>query len=478
MKQKLALVCTLIHTPKVLFLDEPTTGVDPVSRREFWQILYGLVAEGMTLLVSTPYMDEADRCQRLALVDKGRLIKCASPKELRKSMPQTVVDLRCADPHKARSVLGNAEGVSSVEAFGERLHVTVPTPKDVDVIPKALAGAGLKWKTCASSCPAWRMPSSPYSSRTVSVPEFEIECRGLTKRFGSFVAVDNISLGVHQGEVFGFLGPNGCGKSTTIRMVCGLLTPTSGQAFVGGIDVAIDPESIKQRIGYMSQKFSLYDDLTVVENLEFFGGIYGLHGRQRAQRIGEVAKLADLESERGSLVAELSTGVRQRLALAASILHRPEILILDEPTSGVDPTSRRRFWDLINDLAAQGASILVTTHAMDEAEHCHNIAMMQSGHIVCMGAPEELKATRIQGEIFAVTCEPLFPALSAAQTLPGVADASVFGSKLHIRSTDANFTGAVLSDALTKAGINVEAVERGDRTLEDVFVAMAGEAQS
>ncbi|MFI5385163.1 MAG: ATP-binding cassette domain-containing protein [Fimbriimonadales bacterium] len=310
------------------------------------------------------------------------------------------------------------------------------------------------------------------------MPEFEIECRRLTKRFGTFLAVDDVSLGLRKGEVFGFLGPNGCGKSTTIRMVCGLLTPSSGQAFVSGVDVATDPEGIKQRIGYMSQKFSLYDDLTVVENLEFFGGIYGLHGQRRKARIAEVAELAGLTGVTGSLVAELSTGVRQRLALAASILHAPEILILDEPTSGVDPTSRRRFWDLINDLAARTSTILVTTHAMDEAEHCHRIAMMQSGRLVCVGAPEELKATRIRGDIYAVACEPLFPALAVVQALSEVADASVLGSRLHVRSVDRSLTESTLSTALTASGIKVESIEPGERTLEDVFVAVAGEAQA
>lgn len=310
------------------------------------------------------------------------------------------------------------------------------------------------------------------------MPEFEIECRELTKSFGSFRAVDKVSLGVRKGEVFGFLGPNGCGKSTTIRMICGLLTPTSGQALVTGIDVASDPEGIKQRIGYMSQKFSLYDDLTVIENLEFFGGIYGLRGQRREARIEEVMNLADLSREGRSLVAELSTGVRQRLALAASILHSPEILILDEPTSGVDPSSRRRFWDLINDLAARNTSILVTTHAMDEAEHCHNIAMMQNGRLVCVGAPAELKETRIHGQVFAISCEPLFAALAVVQALRDVADASVLGSRLHVRSQDETLTEASLTLALEASGVKVESIEPGERTLEDVFVAVAGEARA
>jgi len=308
--------------------------------------------------------------------------------------------------------------------------------------------------------------------------EFELECRELTKQFGHFLAVDHVSLGIGKGEVFGFLGPNGCGKSTTIRMICGLLTPTSGHAYVAGIDVFSDPEGIKQRIGYMSQKFSLYDDLTVTENLEFFGGIYGLHGKRRRERIAEVTELADLRGQTRNLVSELSTGVRQRLALAASILHSPGILILDEPTSGVDPSSRRRFWDLINDVAARSATVLVTTHAMDEAEHCHRIAMMLSGKLVCVGGPEELMETRIHGDIYAVECDPLFPALAVVQTLPGVADASVLGSRLHVRCIDSGLNQATLAAALKSAGIAVASIEPGDRTLEDVFVAMAKEVSA
>lgn len=256
-------------------------------------------------------------------------------------------------------------------------------------------------------------------------------------------------------------------------MICGLLSPTVGTALVDGVDVADDPDAAKQRIGYMSQKFSLYDDLTVIENLEFFGGIYGLHGKSRRTRIGEVIELAGLAAVTGSLVAELSTGIRQRLALGASILHQPRILILDEPTSGVDPTSRRRFWDLINDLAANGATVLVTTHAMDEAEHCNRIAMMLAGRLVCVGEPQALKRDQIGGDVYAIACEPLFPALAIAQRLPGVADASVLASRLHIRSLDPALDCAAIRTHLTEAGIHVSSCESGVRTLEDVFVALA-----
>ena len=301
--------------------------------------------------------------------------------------------------------------------------------------------------------------------------EFEIECKALTKSFGSFTAVDHITFGVRQGEIFGFLGPNGCGKSTTIRMLCGLISSTSGQAFVGGRDAMLEAETIRQRLGYMSQKFSLYDDLTVHENLEFFAGIYGLRGSQRKQRIVEVMELTDLAAVQTTLVAGLSTGLRQRLALGASILHKPEILILDEPTSGVDPISRRRLWKLINELTAEGATVLVTTHNMDEAEHCHRITMMQSGKIVCTGSPAELRKSQIHGFVYSIECQPIFAALSVANGLKEVDDASVLGSRLHVRIPKTGIEHVV--EALKAGGIDVTGYEDSEATLEDVFVAVS-----
>ena len=306
--------------------------------------------------------------------------------------------------------------------------------------------------------------------------EFEIECRRLTKQFGSFTAVNDVSFGVRKGEIFGFLGPNGCGKSTTIRMVCGLLSPTSGTALVNDIDVSVDPESVRDRVGYMSQKFSLYDDLTVEENLQFFAGIYGILGKAQRNRLDEVISLIDLKEVRKSLVAALSTGFRQRLALGASILHAPDILILDEPTSGVDPVSRRRLWDLIYDITDKGACVLVTTHAMDEAEHCHRITMMQAGKIMCTGTPDELRASQIKGPVYSVECEPLFPAVNVVSAMAGIPDAAVTGSRLHVRTVEGGPSMDDIRSKLTEAGIKVISIEPGEATLEDVFVAVAGEA--
>jgi ABC-2 type transport system ATP-binding protein len=302
-----------------------------------------------------------------------------------------------------------------------------------------------------------------------------IECRNLTKRFGSFTAVNRISFEVARGRIFGFLGPNGSGKSTTIRMLCGILSPTEGQALVGGLDVSKDPEGVKRQIGYMSQKFSLYEDLTVHENLEFYAGVYGVPRPRRRERIGEIAALAELQGQEDVLARALSVGVRQRLALGAALLHRPPILFLDEPTSGVDPISRRRFWDLIYDLADGGTTVLVTTHYMDEAEHCHEIALIRSGSLVGRGSPQELKATLLPGPILGLTCDRPFEVVGLLAGLPGVHDAALHGTQIHVMVENVEEVGGRIRQELAARGISVETLEPVAPSLEDVFVAVAEE---
>lgn len=299
-----------------------------------------------------------------------------------------------------------------------------------------------------------------------------IACVDLVRRFGTFTAVDRITLQAHVGSVFGFLGPNGSGKSTTIRMLCGLLAPTSGQAIVDGIDVARDPESVKRRIGYMSQKFSLYEDLTVRENLEFYGGIYGIGRRGRRARIDETLERTDLTDNPDTLVRELSVGVRQRLALGGALLHRPRILFLDEPTSGVDPISRRRFWSLIHELTAEGATILVTTHYMDEAEQCDRIALIRSGKLVADGSPADLKRELMPWPILSIDCANPFEALDIIARTPGVRDAALYGVHIHAVVEDTAVADA-LRTALEASGHAVDRIEGVAATLEDVFVAAA-----
>jgi ABC-2 type transport system ATP-binding protein len=302
-------------------------------------------------------------------------------------------------------------------------------------------------------------------------PSPAVDVRDLVKRFGAFVAVDSVTFQVSRGEIFGFLGPNGAGKSTTIRILCGLLAPTSGKASVHGYDVATQPEDIRRNIGYMSQKFSLYDDLTVEENIEFFSGIYGVAPDRRAERTAYVLGMAGLDSRRGEMTRLLSGGWKQRLALGCAILHEPPILFLDEPTSGVDPIARRDFWDLIHQLSEAGHTVFVSTHYMDEAEYCHRLALMYRGRIIALGTPSELK-DRLQGQTLLrlETPSPL-DTMKALEGAPGVREVAVFGSGLHLTVPDKSAIPLV-RQRLESQSIEVRRLEPIPPSMEDVFVAM------
>lgn len=337
MKQKLALCCALIHRPEVLFLDEPTTGVDAVSRREFWGVLSELKREGMTILVSTPYMDEADRCDRIALINEGQLLGIETPEGFRTKYEMTNIE----------------------DVF---IHLT--------------GGSAFPIKAARTE---------------TDREEYAIRVNRLTKRFGDFTAVNQISFDVKKGEIFGFLGANGAGKTTAIRMLCGLSRPTSGGGTVAGMDIVNEPEAIKRHIGYMSQKFSLYDDLTVRENIDFFGGIYGLPDELLRERGNALLHHLDFEDLADKLVSSLPPGKKQKLAFSIAMIHRPEIVFLDEPTGGVDPNVRREFWSLIYEAARTGTTIFVTTHYMDEAEYCHRVSITVDGTIQALDTPDGLK---------------------------------------------------------------------------------------
>ncbi len=295
----------------------------------------------------------------------------------------------------------------------------------------------------------------------------------LLKTFGDFIAVDHISLEAYPGEIFGFLGPNGAGKSTTIRVLCGLLRPTSGQAMVSGLDVARQPEAVRQRIGYMSQKFSLYNDLKVIENIRFFAGMYSVPESLLPERVDWVLEMAGLKGRELALTGTLATGWKQRLALGCAVLHRPPILFLDEPTSGVDPVSRRQFWELIHLMAADGVTVFVTTHYMDEAEYCRRLVMINHGQIVASGSPSELKLQAMKGELLRVECEQLGRSLELLQTGPGVLDAAIFGNSMHVVVTKAAEAIPGLRRYLSEHSIAVLEIKPIGPTLEDVFVMLA-----
>lgn len=309
----------------------------------------------------------------------------------------------------------------------------------------------------------------------VAGSQAQIVVDGLVKRFGPFVAVDHVSFQVERGEIMGFIGPNGAGKSTLIRILCGLLHPSAGRALVAGIDVALDPESVRKRIGYMSQKFSLYSDLSVSENLRFFGGIYGVPRAEMASRLRFAIDMAGLAGREHALVSTLAGGWKQRLALGAAILHRPSILFLDEPTSGVDPDSRRRFWELIHTLGAEGVSILVSTHYMDEAEYCHRIALINHGRMIALGSPRELKQQSVGGELLAVECARSGDAVIVLQGLAGVRDVAMFGNALHVLVDNAALRMPELRTALESAGFADARVRRIEPSLEDSFVRLVSD---
>ena len=326
MKQKLALCCALVHQPSVLFLDEPTTGVDPVSRKEFWDMLQALKEREITIMASTPYLDEVRRCERVAFLDQGKVRGIGTPDEIL---------TRFAD-------IFNPPGIE---------HVQGGEVKDENVI----------------------------------------EVEHLVKAFGKFHAVDDISFTVKRGEIFGFLGANGAGKTTAMHMLTGLNQPTSGTGRVAGYDIRTEHEQIKKHIGYMSQRFSLYEDLTVAENIRLFGGIYGMSDADINRKTDELLDRLQFTDHKGDLVGSLPLGWKQKLAFSVSIFHDPSIVFLDEPTGGVDPATRRQFWELIYDAAGRGITVFVTTHYMDEAEYCDRISIMVDGKISAMGTPAELK---------------------------------------------------------------------------------------
>ena len=297
----------------------------------------------------------------------------------------------------------------------------------------------------------------------------------LVRVFGRFVAVDHISFSVPKGEVFGFLGPNGAGKSTTIRMLCGIITPTSGRGAVAGYDILRESEQIKERIGYMSQRFSLYEDLTVEENIEFYGGVYGVPNARLAERKQWILEMANLTERARSLTGELAMGWKQRLALGCALVHEPEILFLDEPTAGVDPISRRSFWDLIYTVAGQGVTVFVTTHYMDEAEHCDRLGLIYRGKLIALGSPQQLKERYAAGALLEVRAQPIMQALDLLASEPAAEEVAIFGATLHVVA-DSEAATEPIRRALEQGGVTVGSIETIVPSLEDVFVALIEQA--
>jgi ABC-2 type transport system ATP-binding protein len=486
MRQKLQLVCALIHTPQVLLLDEPTNGVDPVSRRDFWRVLYQLLKQRVAILVTTAYLDEAERCHRVGLLHQGRLLAEGSPSTVRDLLEERVVVIHTPQARSAARLLRTSLG--KAEVFGDTVHLpgldgsqtakaaaavlaTAAIPvQGTEITTPSLEDVFLHLIGAQQSAPAEIEIESSVENR--SNDQTAVMVTDLTRRFGDFIAVDRISFEVRAGEIFGFLGPNGAGKSTTIRMLCGLLAPSAGHGRVAGFDIRTAPEKIKQHIGYMSQKFSLYEDLTVEENIAFYGGIYGLTGTRLRRRADWAVAMAGLQARRTALTRILSGGWKQRLALACAILHEPPIIFLDEPTSGVDPISRRQFWDLIYSLADSGVTVFVTTHYMEEAEYCGRLALIYRGRMIAHGTPAALKSGLTAGTLLNVRCPRPQDALEALLALPAVRDATLFGAGLHVQTDDRKAAEQAIRQTLKRLGIPLQDLAVVSPGMEDVFISL------
>jgi pyoluteorin transport system ATP-binding protein len=404
MKQKLGLACTLVRSPELLLLDEPTVGVDPLSRRELWAIVDRLVRDqGLTVLMSTSYLDEAERAHRVIVLHQGQVLAQGDPQSLTRMAAGCTFVLTPAAGESARGLQARLlDDPATVDAVPDAGRVRV-VRSETRAIPAAAGASGpaapveprfedgfmmlLRQKAARESAAIITLQRPVTASGEGAV----VEVRDLLKRFGAFTAVNHIDFQVRRGEIFGLLGPNGAGKTTTFRMLCGLLAPSGGMLRVAGVDVGRAGPAARQRLGYVAQKFSLYGALTVTENLEFFASAYGMRGRQRRERIGWAMQQFALTQHEHSPSGELPGGFRQRLAMSAALLHEPDILFLDEPTSGADPMARRAFWRRITALAEQGVTVIVTTHFMQEAEYCDRIAIMDGGEVLAQGTPGEIR---------------------------------------------------------------------------------------
>jgi ABC-2 type transport system ATP-binding protein len=408
MKQKLGLACALIRAPRVLLLDEPSVGVDPISRRDLWSMVQELKGAGIAVIWSTAYLDEAERCDRVLLLNAGKLLFQGAPAELTGRVAGRVFQVTGIPAQDRRTRLAEALDQPSVidgliQGQALRLVLGKDGAPDAETLRKAL-GDGFRGTGIVPAHPRFEdafidvLGGAPGGRSALAegvAPKPKgaavIEARGLTKKFGDFTAARDMTFTIPPGEIFGLLGPNGAGKSTSFKMLCGLLKPTSGEGRVGGFDLQRAAADARGRLGYMAQKFSLYGDLSVGQNLEFFASVYGLSGKPKRAKIDAMIGTFDLARYLGSNAKDLPLGFKQRLALACAVMHEPEALFLDEPTSGVDPITRREFWTHINGLVQKRVAILVTTHFMDEAEYCDRIALIYRGETIALGSPDALK---------------------------------------------------------------------------------------
>ncbi len=492
MKQKLALCCALVSQPEVLLLDEPTTGVDPVSRREFWDVLAALAAEGVTIVVATPYLDEAERCNRIALMYEGEIQQIGTPTEIKQGLGLHRLEVYTSTLAAAEQVLVQADQIADVQTFGDRLDVLV---EDLETgesqIRQQLTQHHLQWSAIAAADPTLENVFVARLRQSGSAPQFfefprsrgghrspndnlAIYAKNLNRVFGSFQAVKNVNVEIRYGEIFGLLGANGAGKTTTIKMLCGLLPASSGDISLGGERGNLRSSELRRRIGYMSQKFTLYDDLTILQNLEFYSGVYGIPRKLRQEKIDWVIETCGLEGQEKMITGQLPGGWKQRVAFGASVMHEPEILFLDEPTSGVDPLARRQFWRLINDFARNGTAILVTTHYLEEAEQCNRMSFMVAGETVLEGSPSQIKAAQ-PGQLLELKLDRTQAASDLLKQKMESWRVSIFADRLHVvidHPADEEQVRSHLS------AFQLDSLRPIPYSLEDAFIGVVQRAQT
>ncbi|MCB1025702.1 MAG: ATP-binding cassette domain-containing protein, partial [Acidobacteria bacterium] len=488
MKQKLALACALIAEPRILLLDEPTTGVDPVSRREFWDTLSSLSNQGMTMVVATPYLDEAERCARVSLMFDGKIVETGTPGQLRDNLGLERLELRTGDLGLAEEILIQTDKIEDVQRFGDRLDLMVHDASAGEQVIRKILGdkkigiIGMRTRkpTLENAFVAtlrnlegdMTAPPFPRMRDFQKRPDdtVAIGAENICKYFGDFAAVKDVNLNVKYGEIYGLLGANGAGKTTTIKMLCGLLEPSSGRIELAGERERTRSSFVRRRIGYMSQKFSLYDDLTIDENLDFFAGVYGVPRADREIKKRWVLEFSGLTGQKRMMTGKLPGGWKQRVAFGSAILHEPSVLFLDEPTSGVDPLARRAFWKMINELADRGVAILVTTHYLEEAEQCNRLGFMVAGKVVATGTPTSIKADQSGHLIEIITDRPQAASNILKEEMENWR-VSLFGDRLHIITEDTVENGiGHLKQKLSEKGIGVFSASEEIRSLEDVFI--------
>jgi len=499
MKQKLALCCALVSAPEILLLDEPTTGVDPVSRREFWDVLAEVAAEGVTTAVATPYLDEAERCNRVALINDGLIKQMGTPRQFIANLWMHRLEVHSKELAKLEVALAKdtnkSDVVADVQEFGDRLDILTPdVDKGKDFVTNLAKNEGDNETRIEVSEPSLEnvfvstLRSTPQGQVKDAVYKFRERSNSVAQKgkvaigaekigihFGNFQAVKSVSLKVGYGEIFGLLGANGAGKTTTIKMLCGLLTPSQGEMVLAGAKSDLRSSALRKRIGYMSQKFTLYDDLSVKENLEFYCGVYEVPESERREKIDWALSSCGLKGQEKLLTKSLPGGWKQRLSFAASVMHQPEILFLDEPTSGVDPLARRQLWRYIRQFARNGTAVLVTTHFLEEAEHCQNLAFMVAGEIVAQGSPTQIKQEQ-PGKLVEIVVDNSQEAARVIREKVAAWKVAIFADALHVALDEPEKELPVILELLKSSGVKLIRHRDIAYSLEDAFIGIVQRA--